>query len=339
MYSWLKLFIMNNRKKLFLCGLMILLLFLVFVLSLSFGTVTIRMDEVFALLKEGRADSLSARIVLYTRLPRCIGSMFAGAALAVAGVIIQTVLSNPLAAPHVIGVNSAAGFFVALFGALFPQIWSAIPFVAFLGAFLGVLAVTVLAERADASKLSLVLAGVAMSSIFSAGIDAVVSLVPEALISYSDFKIGGFSGVIMKRMWLPIILIMAGILIALLLSHELDILALGRETAQSLGMRVGGMRTLFLLLVALLAGAAISFAGLLGFVGLIIPHVMRRLVGEQSCFLLAASALGGALLLSVCDLFARTLFSPYEISVGIVMSFLGGPFFLWMIFHQRRRAT
>ena len=134
-------------------------------------------------------------------------------------------------------------------------------------------------------------------------------------------------------------IILPAMLLALSLSGQLDVLALGSETAQSLGLPVRRVRMLLLMLAAALAGAAVSFCGLLGFVGLIVPHIMRRLIGENSLPLLLSSALGGAVLLSVCDLLARTLFSPYVLPVGIVMSFVGGPFFIWLLFRQRGGRT
>ena len=125
------------------------------------------------------------------------------------------------------------------------------------------------------------------------------------------------------------------LVLILSLAGEMDLLLLGTETAQSLGLRAKPLRLLLLLLAAALAGAAVSFSGLLGFVGLIVPHIMRRLVGEESFSLLLASALGGAALLTGCDLLARLLFAPYELPVGIVLSFAGGPFFLWLLLRQR----
>ena len=130
---------------------------------------------------------------------------------------------------------------------------------------------------------------------------------------------------------------LAAFLLALSLAGELDVLLLGEETARSLGLPARSLRLVLLALAAALAGAAVSFAGLLGFVGLIVPHMVRRLVGEDSSArLLLAAALGGAALLTACDLLARTLFAPYELPVGVVLSLLGGPFFLWLLLRQRR---
>jgi iron complex transport system permease protein len=199
----------------------------------------------------------------------------------------------------------------------------------------GVLLVLFIADRTGASKLTLVLAGVAVSGMFNAGIDAIVELVPNSLNSYADFRVGSLNNLTMAKLTPAFWVILAAFLLILSLSGEMDVLLLGGETAQSLGLRVKPLRLILLLAASALAGAAVSFAGLLGFVGLIVPHIMRRLVGEESGPLLAASALGGALTLTVCDLLARTLFAPYEVAVGIVLSLLGGPFFIWLLLRQR----
>ena len=191
--------------------------------------------------------------------------------------------------------------------------------------------VLLIAEHTSASKITLVLAGVAVSGIFSAAIDAVITFVPEALNGYSDFRIGGFNGVSMDQLSPAVWIILLGLLAVLSLHNELDILMLGTEQAQSLGLPARRLRTLFLVLAAALAGSAVSFSGLIGFVGLIVPHMMRQLLGEESRYLVLGATLGGAALLCGCDLLARVIFSPFELPVGIVMSLVGGPFFLWLL--------
>ena len=158
---------------------------------------------------------------------------------------------------------------------------------------------------------------------------------PDALNGYSDFRIGGMNGVTLARVG-PAAAIGAACLVGvLLLTNELDLLALGSETARSLGLRVERMRVILLALAAGLAGAAVSVAGLLSFVGLIVPHLLRRLLGEESRPLVVGCAFGGAALLTVCDTAARTLFAPYEIPVGVVLSLGGGPFFIWLLLRQK----
>lgn len=308
-------------------------------LSLSIGSVPLSPAQVLGALTGRLTGTVPAQIVRYVRLPRTLACLAAGAALATSGAVIQGVLANPLAAPNIIGVNSGAGLAAALCCALLPSMPALVPVLSFLGALAGVLLVLLLAQRTGAARITLVLAGVAVSSMFGAGIDAVLTFVPEALNGYSDFRIGSLANVSLDRVLPAGGLILAALAAVLWFAKEMDLLLLGADTAQSLGLPVKRIRLTLLTLAAALAGAAVSFAGLLGFVGLLVPHMMRRLVGEDGRTLLLASALGGAALLTGCDLLARVLFAPYELPVGIVLSLLGGPFFLWLLLGQRRGRT
>lgn len=302
-------------------------------LSMSFGSTQVPFSEILTALMGGETQAYN--IVVYARLPRTLAALLCGSALAVGGVIIQGVLGNPLAGPNIIGVNAGAGLGAVLCAALIPTSMTAVPVAAFLGALGACMLVYTLARRTGASRITLVLAGVAVSNIFSAGIDALVTFFPDAVLSYTDFRIGGLNNLSMDRIIPAFWVVLAALVLLFSLSSEMDILALGRETAQSLGLPVKPLRLALLALAAALAGAAVSFAGLLGFVGLIVPHIMRRLVGEDSLPLLASCALGGASLLTLCDLLSRVLFAPYEIPVGIVLSLAGGPFFIWLLLRQR----
>ena len=308
-------------------------------LSLSIGSVPLSPAQVLGALTGQLTGTIPAQIVRFVRLPRTLACLTAGAALATSGAVIQGVLANPLAAPNIIGVNSGAGLAAALCCALLPSVPALVPALSFLGALAGVLLVLLLAQRTGAARITLVLAGVAVSSMFGAGIDAVLTFVPEALNGYSDFRIGSLANVSLDRVLPAGGLILAALAAVLWFAKEMDLLLLGADTAQSLGLPVKRIRLTLLTLAAALAGAAVSLAGLLGFVGLLVPHMMRRLVGEDSRPLLLASALGGAALLTGCDLLARVLFAPYELPVGIVLSLLGGPFFLWLLLGRRRGRT
>lgn len=305
------------------------------VCSLWTGSVELSPGQVLAALTGRDRDSAAARIVLYTRLPRTCASLLAGGALAAAGVVIQTVLDNPLASPGVLGVNSSAGLAVALVCAIAPSAQQYTPLVAFLGALAGVGLVMGLSMATGASRMTVILAGVAVSNLFSAGIDTVVTLVPQALNGVTDFRIGGFSGVTMGRLTWPAVMILVSLAVLLTLSRQMDVVALGSDTARSLGLSVGPVRFLLLTLAAALTGAAVSFAGLLGFVGLVVPHAMRRLMGGESRELLLSSILGGAFFVTVCDLLSRVLFAPYVLPVGILLAFTGAPFFLWLLLRRK----
>ena len=323
-----------NNKYLRIYAALAALVLAVSLLNLCLGAEKVPPAEVLRALTGGGSGTTAFRIVRYVRLPRLCACLLAGGALAASGAIIQGVLSNALAAPSTIGVNAGAGLTVALCCAIAPTAVKLVPLAAMAGAFLGVMTVLLIARRTGASKITLVLAGVAVSSIFSAGIDAVVTFVPEALNGYSDFRIGGFSGVSMARLLPALWPALLSFVLSLSLHNEMDVLLLGREQAQSLGLPAERLRIVLLGLAAVLAGSAVSVGGLVGFVGLIVPHIMRRLVGEESGPLLVSSVLGGAALLGGCDLLGRILFAPYEIPVGIVMALAGGPFFIWLL--QRR---
>ncbi len=327
-----RIFCMRKNKLLIILAVLMLASAMV---SICFGSTAISPVETFRVLTGAEKEGINAGIILYARLPRTCGCIVAGAALAVAGAVIQSVLSNPLAAPNIIGVNSGAGMAVVICSALMPELIALSPLFAFAGALAGVMLVLLIAERTGAAKITLVLSGVAVSSIFGAITDGVITFVPEVLNGYSDFRIGGFSNLAMSRVTAALWVIVPALVLLLLMSSELDVLALGMDTAQALGLRAKRLRIVSLSLAAALAGAAVSFSGLLGFVGLIVPHIIRRLLGEEAKGLILGSALGGAILLSLCDTLSRVLFAPYELPVGIVLSLIGGPFFIWLLMKQR----
>ena len=281
----------------------------------------------------------AGRIFLFVRLPRTAGCLLAGAALSTAGCVIQNVLANPLASPNIIGVNAGAGLAVTVCCALGILSGWAVAAAAFGGAFLAVLAVSAAAGAVGGSRTTVVLAGVAVNATLGAISDTVTNLVPDAGVLSSDFRVGGFGSVVPAR------LVPAGILIVLalgavcLLHNELEILSLGDDTARSLGLHAKRMRWVFLALAAVLCGAAVSFAGLLGFVGLIVPHAVRRFAGTRCREILPLCAAWGAAFVTVCDLGARMAFRPKELPVGILLSALGGPFFLYILSKRRRSAA
>lgn len=281
------------------------------------------------------AASLTPVIFRFVRLPRTLGCLLAGAALSVSGGVIQSVLHNRLASPSIIGVNAGAGLAVTLccaFGSL--SGW-AIAGSAFLGAMLSVLLIVFTAEKVGASRTTVILGGVAVNAFLNALSEAVTTLLPEVGMLAGDFRVGGFGSVAYPRLIPAGVLICLGLIAVFTLHNELDVLALGEEMAQGLGMDVRKIRTLLLILAAMLAGSAVSFAGLLGFVGLIVPHAVRRIAGSESRYLLPLCAIGGAAFVTLCDTAARLVFAPYELPVGILLSLLGGPFFLILLLKRK----
>lgn len=303
-------------------------------LSLCLGAVSLSVSQLWQGFLEGPV-STAGQILWFSRLPRTVACLLAGAAFAVSGAVIQGVLHNSLASPGIIGVNAGAGLAVTLccaFGAL--SGW-AIAGSAFLGAVAAVLLIVWIGQKTGASRTTVILSGVAVNAFLNALSEAVTTLVPEVSMLSIDFRAGGFASVSTVRLIPAGVLILCALAGIFTLCSELDVLALGEETAKSLGMRVAQTRTVFLFLAALLAGSAVSFAGLLGFVGLVVPHAARKLVGTGSRHLIPLCAVGGAGFITACDLFSRLVFTPYEVPVGILMAVLGGPFFLLLLTQRK----
>ena len=305
-------------------------------LSLRWGSQDYSLARLLAALAAGDREDTVWRILVHVRLPRTAAALLAGAALALAGALIQAVLNNAMASPNVIGVNAGAGFSAMLAALLFPGASGTAALASFLGALLTALFIYLLAARAGLSRTSLILAGLAVSSMLTAGTNAITLLSPETVVGASGFLLGGFSGVTMGAVCGAGGYLLLGGALALLLAVDLNVLQLGEESAAGLGLHVVRVRFLAILAAALLAGGAVSFCGLLGFVGLLVPHAARRLMGEDNRWLFPAAALLGGAFVLACDVLARVLFAPFEVPVGILMSLLGGPFFLYLLLRGKR---
>ena len=319
----------NKTPWLYLAG--ILFVGVSAVLSILLGSTPLSLSEIAGAFRDGFHSAAGARIFAYVRLPRTLASLTCGAAFAVSGAVIQNVLANRLASPGIIGVNAGAGLAVTLCTAFGIVGGWPLSLFSFAGAFAAVMTVSLGAKQWGASRGTVILIGVAMNSLLGAISDTVTTFIPEVGIMGNDFKIGDFSGITYQTLIPASIIILITLVILKSLHNELDVLTLGEETAAALGLNIPAMRTLFLLMAALLAGCAVSLAGLLSFVGLLIPHTVRRTAGGGSSELIGLCALYGAGFVCLCDTVARTAFSPYEVPVGIIMAYLGAPFFVYIL--------
>jgi len=289
-----------------------------------------------------RKLSPGATILWRLRLPRILLACLTGAALAVAGAGYQGLFRNPLADPFVIGSSSGAAVGVALVVVFDVQStflgYSALPLAAFAGALLAVLCVFLIAGRnRETPMVSLLLAGVALSTFLSACVSLLMLIGSERLVVIFGWLMGSLNGQGWTKLGMVAPLILAGLVVMMTLSRSLDALSFGEETAFALGL--GRKRFLALLLSAasLLTAAAVAAAGVIGFVGLICPHIARRLVGARHAVMIPVSGLLGALLLLLADDLARTVIPPSELPVGILTAMLGGPFFLFLLKTQGAR--
>ena len=287
------------------------------------------------------ADNVDAQIFFVARMPRVLAGAVVGAALASAGVVLQALLRNPLATPFTLGVSagSALGAILAIsFGAavtLGPL--SPVPLASLAGAFAAAAIVYALATRPGRAMSTsvLLLAGVTLNSFFSALI-LFVQYLADFAETYrtvrwlmGDLDVGGFGPILGA---LP--LIVAAFLIFALLPSSLNLLSVGADIAATRGVDVARTQRLAFLSSALATSAAVSLAGPIGFVGIVVPHLVRLMAGVDHRIVLPASALFGAAFLVACDLVARTVLAPVEIPVGIVTAMLGGPFFLWLLIRK-----
>lgn len=298
------------------------------------GSSRVGFADVFSLAAGLPLEDSARNILMNVRLPRVAAGLLSGCALAAAGAMIQAVLNNPLASPNVLGINAGAGFAVLLLSAAAPAAFALLPAAAFCGALATALVIFAISLRAGSGRLTVVLAGMAMTAIFGAGMNAILVVNPDAYVGSSSFLVGGLAGVGFADVLWPAAYIAAGLLAAVALARRLNILSLGDASAHALGMNVGRTRVAALLVAAVLAGAAVSFAGLLGFVGLVVPHIVRFVLGHDNRLVIPASALVGGAFVVLCDLAARVVFAPYEVPVGIIMALLGGPFFIFLILRK-----
>ena len=312
------------------------MLFLGIFLGIFLGATELDAAKLISALLSGDFGCAEVRILLYVRLPRALATVICGCALATSGAVIQGVLANRLASPSIIGVNAGAGLAVTLCTAV-GLVGFSVSVLAFIGAFACVMLISAFARRQAASRGTVILAGVAISSLCGAISDTVITFIPEVSVMSNDFRIGDFSAVTYKLLIPAAVIVIISLAVLLTLIPELDLFTLGEARAAGLGLNTRVMRVILLLIAAALAGAAVSACGLLSFVGLLVPHAVRRIAGSEAKRLIPLCALFGGGFVALCDTAARVIFAPYEIPVGIIMAFIGAPFFIFILLKGRGR--
>ena len=298
------------------------------------GSVEISSDKIFFDLLNFGTNSITEtekQILENIRLPRTITAILVGINLSLSGAILQAVMKNPLADPHIIGISSGAG----LFGIFVMMIWNdagaLMTPAAFLGAMLAAILIYFLAWKDGIRPIRVILAGVAVSAFLGAGISAMLIFYSDRVHGALLWMVGGLSA----RSWSHVEILypytIAGMILTFLSAQQMNVLQLGDEVAKGLGMRVNLVRTFLTAIAALLAASAVCVVGLLGFVGLIIPHTARLILGSDYKFLLPGAAILGAAVVTISDTFARIIFAPIELPVGIIMAMIGAPFFLYLL--------
>lgn len=320
----------KRANKAFILIIFLMLFIGSFFFSLGNGAVKLSPLDIIRSLLHGK-NTVDYQIIWNVRLPRTIVAALVGICLSLSGAILQGIMRNPLAGPNIIGVSSGGGFAALLILIVFPEYYYLVPIGAFSGALLATLIIYGLAWKEGILPTRMILAGVAISSLFSAGTNGLMTFFPDRVSGVISFMVGGLSAITWKQVQMIFPYALVGVTLSLLLPNKLNILMLGDEVATGLGIRVERVRFIFIILSSLLAGAAVSVVGLLGFVGLIVPHMTRLFIGSDYRYLFPGTILLGASIVMICDTLARIIFAPAEIPVGIIMSLLGVPFFLYLL--------
>ena len=311
---------------------------ILFLLSLTVGPAASGFGENIAALFSGENELLSL-VMREIRLPRAVLGLMIGATLGLSGAVLQGYLRNPLAEPGLIGVSASAslGAVLAFYTGLSAAFPLGLPLAALVGALVAVILVQAMAGIAGGT-LTIILAGVAVSSFASAMTSLILNLSPNpfAALEIVFWMLGSLADRSMVHVWLAAPFMLAGWAMLAVLGRSLDALTLGSDAARSMGIDLKRVQFLAIFGTATAVGAATAVAGAIGFVGLIVPHVLRPLVGALPSRLLPASALGGASLLLAADVLVRVLAPDRDIKLGVLTAFVGAPFFLWLVWRTRR---
>lgn len=317
-------------KRLILLGTFAVLALSGIVLSVTQGAASVTSTEALQFLFVPD-DSTLRQIIWNIRLPRAVTGALVGMNLALSGAILQAVMRNPLADPHIIGISSGAGLTGIAILILFPAYTYLMPAAAFTGAMVAAIMIYILAWKNGIKPVRIILAGVAVSAFLGAAISSLLIFYSDRVHGALLWMVGGLAA----RSWHDVTLIvpytLAGLTLSLAGAYYLNLLQLGDDMARGLGLSVERARLGLTAIASLLAASAVSVAGLLGFVGLIVPHMVRLLGGTDYRYIIPGSALLGMAVVTWCDTVARVILAPVELPVGIIMAFLGAPFFLYLL--------
>lgn len=324
----------KNRKFIPLIGSVILLLF-VLLLAVRLGSVEYSYSQIFKILSSPEMTS-DRNVIFNVRLPRILIATMIGANLAVAGALLQAVMQNPLADPGLTGVSSGASLGAIIIMLLFPRYTYLVPLVAFFGGAIACALVYSLAWKNGIKPMRIVLAGVAINAILGGGTSLLSTLYSDRIQGVLMWVNGSISGKTWSDVKVLALYSAIGIGVSMLFIRKANILQLGDEMSSNLGVNTNKYRVIISLIAVFLAGISTAIVGVVGFVGLIVPHIARLIIGSDYKYMLPFSVILGSITLLLGDTFARTIAKPIELPVGVIMAVVGGPFFLYLL--RRGRA-
>lgn len=339
----------KSKIKIGIIPLMLIILLLAMIAGTAIGAVYVPFFDTFriilkniGLLPNAAFAEGQEPIIFLVRFPRVAVAALAGFALGSSGAVMQGMFRNPMADPGILGISSGAGLGAVLaikLGLVAVSMYM-LPLFAFVGAFIAIMAIYILSYRkGKVPVLTLILSGIAISTFLGAITNIILTLSYDYQVKeFLFWSTGGLEG----RRWEHFQLILLPVLISVILmfiySRDLNVLLMGEEEAKSVGLNTGRLRTILLILVSVATASAVCVTGAISFVGLIVPHIMRLLVGPDNKILLPASSIGGAIFLVICDLISRVVVVPYELGVGIITSLLGAPYFLYLLLRTKKEG-
>lgn len=341
--------IKSTIHKIGIIPAMLLVLLVVMVAGTAIGAVYVPFFDTFkiilkniGLLGNTTFSEGQEPIIFLVRFPRVLIAALAGTALATSGAVMQGMFRNPMADPGLLGISSGASLGAVLtikLGLAAISIYL-MPLFAFAGAFLAIIVIYLLSYRkGKVPVLTLILSGIAVSTFLSAITNIVLTLSYDYQVKeFLFWSTGGLDG----RRWEHVQLVALPIIISVALmfvySRDLNVLLMGEEEAKSVGLNAGRTRTILLILISIATASAVCVSGTISFVGLIVPHIMRLIVGPNHKILLPTSAIGGAIFLVVCDLISRVVVIPHELGVGIITALIGAPYFLYLLLRSKKEG-
>lgn len=328
-------------NKILKFGLLLIILVITFIVAMISGISDIPVMEMLkSLFSTG--DGNTYTIINQIRLPRVIIAIVAGAGLACSGCVFQGVLRNPLADPFTLGISGGAAFGASIgfaFG-ITKLSWIFLPLLGFLGALLSVGLVYILNMKKEFDSNTMILSGVVASYIFSSAVMLVFSISSsDQLYSAFMWLMGNLAFFDERLLPMVIILVMAGVVILCCLGNVINIISLGNEKSNSLGINTARTVKYIFLLSSLITACIVSCCGVIGFVGLMIPHITRKFVGNNNKVLMPFSAVVGAIFLLICDTVSRTVIAPVEIPIGVITSIIGGLFFVFLLLRKAGKIS
>ena len=334
------------RMKFIFIAACLLVILVVVSYAVTVGAVNIGFFEVYQIIIDHLTGNITSdydHIVFNMRLPRVVAGIIAGAGLAICGVIMQSVLKNPLADPYTTGVSSGASFGATMAMTLGLAAFAgdgSVVILAFAFSLVPTVIIAMMSKFANASPTTVVMAGIGVMYLFNALTTVMMLWANSSDLNRIFYWQTGSLALIDGWGSLPVMfgVVLVGLIISMILSGKLNVLATGDDSAKALGINADRMRIFTLVLTGVVSAAIVSYTGLIGFVGLVTPHIVRMFIGADNRYLIPASAIFGAALMIIADVIGRVVIYPSALPVGVVMSFIGGPFFLWMILRRNSNA-